>query len=104
LSPRYAAWKAKKYPGRKILERTGGLKRSITTKGGAGNVRRMTATTMELGTSDKSAQYHQSGTARMPRRQVIDLTPEDVQRWYDLADAWAAQTVATVFGGAGAKP
>ena len=37
LSPAYAKQKAKKFPGRKILARTGRLRKSLTTRG-AGHV------------------------------------------------------------------
>jgi hypothetical protein len=34
LSPRYAAWKAKRYPGRRILRLTGKLRSSLVKSGG----------------------------------------------------------------------
>lgn len=88
LSDQYAAWKARHFPGQPILVATGALRAGLTSQGGAGNVRRIDATTMEVGTSDPKAPFHQFGTSRMPRRQVIDFTGTDERRWQDLAERY----------------
>ena len=79
LSPEYAAWKAAHYPGKPILQRTGALLGSLT--GGAGFIREITDEAMTLGTRVGYARFHQRGTGRMPKREVIRLQPEDRLRW-----------------------
>lgn len=88
LSTQYAAWKAQNFPGRGILERTGLLKEGLTTRGGRYNVRRMDATTLELGTSAPHAQYHQHGTGRMPRRRLILPEGNHLKQWQELGEAY----------------
>lgn len=100
LSPLYAAKKAKYFPGRRILELSGTLRDSLTRQGAAGQVRRLSATTMEIGTAVPfAATHHLGSTKRMwipapfylwingvPRREVIDFTPEDDRRWQTIAE------------------
>lgn len=80
LSPRYAAWKAKRYPGAKILEREGWLKGAL-----AGDneyrIREIGKTELALGAKLPYALYHQTGTRRMPARPPIQLTDADKRRW-----------------------
>lgn len=73
LSPRYAAWKAKRYPGKGILQRTGRMINSLRWGGSPGPemVFRMTPREAELGTSVPYAASHQRGTGRLPRRQML---------------------------------
>lgn len=88
LSRRYAAWKARNFPGRRILEREGIMREGLTRRGGRFQVRRLDATTMELGTSARYAQHHQFGTRRMPRRKVIDFAGDDARRWQAAVEAY----------------
>ncbi len=81
LSPAYAKWKARHFPGRKILERTGRMKRSLTTKGGPDNVLEITPKSLSVGTRVPYAMYHQKGTSRMPMRKIIELTNAQKRRW-----------------------
>jgi phage gpG-like protein len=76
LAPGYAAWKRRNYPGKKILERTLKLRRSLTWRGslfspgggrgnlGPGGIFRPTPDSVELGTSVPYAKYHQQGGQR----------------------------------------
>ncbi|HEY3283071.1 MAG TPA: phage virion morphogenesis protein [Armatimonadota bacterium] len=80
LSPRYAAWKARHYPGRPILERTGALKDSLTTgltvEKGPGE--------MTLSSAVRYGIYHQSRRPRksnLPRRPIINLPQSVTTRW-----------------------
>lgn len=100
LSPVYAAKKAEHFPGRRILELTGTLRESLTKRGAAEQVRRISATTMELGTAVPYAGTHHLGSSKrmwipapfymwingVPRREVIDFTPDDERRWQALAE------------------
>ena len=78
LSPAYAARKARTHPGRTILVRKGNLAESLISQSAPGAIWRASADTLVWGTEDRTAAYHQYGTSRMPRRQVITLTQADV--------------------------
>ena len=87
LSPRYAAWKARHYPGRPILVLTGAMKeaaldpRAIQT-----SPRRMT-----YEVRDAKALWHQVGAGRLPVRRLVDLTGHD-RRMIDRVFArWLAR-------------
>ena len=83
LSKPYAAWKAtSKFPGRTILDLSGSLRRSLTQRGGAGNVTRIEPMSLELGTAVRTpngswnlGMLHQTGTRKMPPRPPIGLSP-----------------------------
>lgn len=77
LSKKYGEWKARKYPGKQILEIDGTLWHSLTTKGAQGAVYLPEKDQMAIGTSIRYAQYHQRGTRKMPRRAPIDLVESD---------------------------
>ena len=79
LSRKYGAWKARKYPGKQILELSGALWKSLTTKGGK-HVERSDKDSLTIGTSVKYAGYHQRGTRKMPARKPIDLSEVDKKR------------------------
>lgn len=82
LSPHYAAWKARHYAGRPILQREGTLYRSLQWSQGAagpGGIARIENTRAEFGTSVGYGIFHQRGTRRMPQRQVLAI-PES-QTW-----------------------
>ena len=76
LNPRYAAYKAARYGVKPILQRTGELKASLTENTGK-SVREMRPLEFQYGTRVPYAGFHQSGTNRMPRRKLIDLTEAD---------------------------
>jgi phage gpG-like protein len=97
LSPRYAAWKQKRYPGAKILERTGLMKLSLTTNINFG-IREVSATQLVLGTKVPYAIYHQKGTRKMPARPPIELSEDDKRRWSKLVHQWLYEMAASVGG------
>lgn len=75
LSPSYAAWKARHYPGERILSRTGALRDSLAWTGsglGPGGVWLATKQGVEFGTAIPYAQYHAKGTGTMPARPFMD--------------------------------
>jgi phage gpG-like protein len=78
LSPAYAAAKARHYPGKPILERSGRLVASLTQPVGGDAVRVSEPALMIFGTSVPYAKYHQKGTTKMPRRRPVEL-PESVR-------------------------
>lgn len=73
LSPSYAAWKEKHYPGQPILVREGEMEASLTD-GPAIDVREPSYAI--FGTDDPKAALHQRGEGRLPQRRVIDVDDE----------------------------
>ena len=80
LSAKYAAWKARRFPGAKILERTGALKRSLASYG-PGSVVDYGPNSVFIGSSIHYGPYHQTGTGSMRRRAPIEPTDRDVAEW-----------------------
>lgn len=56
-----------------ILFRTGQLAESLASRDAAGNVFEVTATSLRVGSADRTANYHQRGTRRMPRRPIVGI-------------------------------
>jgi len=89
LSSGYAKSKARKFPGRKILQRTGRLRRSLT-EDGAEHVATYALrpwASVTLGTKDTIAAYH-TGRLRNPRtpeRDPLQHTPTQMQVYLDVA-------------------
>lgn len=86
LSAKYAAWKAKKFPGRGILERSGALKASLT--GGAGSSREIEPLKLSIGGSVRVGRWdlgaiHQKpkATNKLPKRELINLSMTRRRRW-----------------------
>ena len=88
LSSRYRAWKERRYPGRKILELTGSLKRSLTEENNPLGIREIGKDEMVIGTRVSYAVKHQVGYAgpfqRLPQRKIIELTEEVKTDWTKL--------------------
>ncbi len=74
LSAGYARWKARRYSGRKILELTGALKASLVSRS-EWSVVIPQKDSLFIGTGVPYATFHQHGTAIMPRRAPVALTP-----------------------------
>ncbi len=87
LSPAYAAWKAKHYPGAPILVRTGRLRASLTSRGGD-HVEAIEPQMLKIGTAVPYARFHQTGTKRMPPRPPIVIPEEAKDRWVRLIQAY----------------
>lgn len=73
LNPAYAERKRKKYGALPILIRTGRLLKSFIGEGGE-HIKHIAATEAEFGSAVPYAQYHQTGTDRMPRRVEVKAT------------------------------
>jgi phage gpG-like protein len=88
LDAKYASWKAVRYPGAQPLVQTGELFRSI---------RNLNSADVEIGdreasfgTSIEYAKFHQYGTSKMPKREII-FQPEDFERkWGELTARFIA--------------
>lgn len=76
LSDRYARWKARHYPGRKILELTGRLRSSFSDPGHPDEVVQESAKALWVGSAVGYAQYHQYGEGRR-YRPIVALTNRD---------------------------
>ena len=85
LSEDYAAYKARKFPGRKILQRTGKLRRSLTTKGDSDHVAygyTQPRATLVVGSANEVGAYHAPGVKhnpRLPVRDPIQHTPAQLR-------------------------
>jgi phage gpG-like protein len=98
LSPRYAEWKAKKYPGRPIMVLSGLLKESLLGDNPY-SVELVTPKSMEVGTVINYAIYHQKGTSKMPARPLIQLTEDDKKRWIKFIQAYLVKQARAEFQG-----
>ena len=76
LSPRYARYKARMFPSTAILERTGNLRRSLTSRSTPNSIYREAPLSLELGSTVRYGTYHQEGGGRVKRRPPIIVTPE----------------------------
>ncbi|MDQ2737385.1 MAG: phage virion morphogenesis protein [Actinomycetota bacterium] len=75
LSPKYRAWKERRYPGMPILVRTGALRASLTQR--PFGVEHIGPLEMTIGTALPYSRFHQQGTARMPQRRPLELPDEE---------------------------
>jgi phage gpG-like protein len=77
LSAQYAEWKAKRYPGKGILERTGTLRAALTQSSSGFAEREWSDSQFNFGTRNVQwASYHQVGAGKMPPRPPFDFGPE----------------------------
>lgn len=73
LKPKYAAWKSRNFPGAPIMVQGGSLRRDLSTlRGPANDIRKTKA---KFGTSIEYAKFHQYGTTKMAKRQIIFEPP-----------------------------
>lgn len=76
LSEPYGTQKAKVFPGQPILRATDAMFKSLTEET-ENSITDVEPLAMEYGTKDRKAKYHQDGTPRMPRRQILGLIAQD---------------------------
>lgn len=92
LSPKYAEWKFKHFPGKRIMERTGALKASLTEGFAEGSVFEVFPHQMVLGTSNPYAIYHQTGSIKVenhpPKRQLVTLDNDLQTKWNHRMVDW----------------
>ncbi|WP_102158678.1 phage virion morphogenesis protein [Zhihengliuella halotolerans] len=78
LSPKYAAQKARAFPGMPLLVATGDLRKSLAFR--PFGIDEITSKGMTLGTAVPYASYHQRGTPRMPQRKLVGrLSAQDTR-------------------------
>ena len=73
LDAQYGSWKATRFPGVPTMVRSGRLFRSVTNLSNPARI--IDKTTAEFGTPIEYAKFHQYGTRKMPKRQVIFEPP-----------------------------
>lgn len=83
LSARYGAWKSVHFPGTAPMVRTGNLFKSLSDLRGAPN--EINKTSARFGTNIEYAKFHQYGTSRMPKRQVVYEPTRARSEWAELA-------------------
>lgn len=76
LSESYAAWKARHYPGRRILERSFALEDSLTNRGDPNMIVQIAPQELAWGTRIAYAGAHQNPSpgSRLPRRRPVEFT------------------------------
>lgn len=79
LDARYASWKSYHFPGMPPMIRTGKLFSSLTNLRGAPNEIKRTSAT--FGTSVKYAKFHQYGTTKMAKREIIFAPDVMRKKW-----------------------
>ena len=96
LSPKYAVWKAKHYPGKSILRLTDAYFKASTQKGEGGNIAHYTKDYMEwgadLGYFESLVGFpypivHEKGGSKHPQRAVYELAEQSETLQNALVDA-----------------
>lgn len=85
LSPKYATWKARHYPGKTILRRTDELFRSLTE---GPQIAVIEPGYMVLGSSVRYGEYHQAGSGRLPRRRPVELSEAERREWVKVLQSF----------------
>jgi len=85
LSPAYADWKERAFPGNPILVLSGKMREGLTSSASPYAARAFSSDTFSFGTQGvEYASFHQLGTPKMPDRPPFDFSA-DFER--DLAEA-----------------
>jgi phage gpG-like protein len=104
LSPEYAAWKQRHFPGRPILVLSGRMRAAFGNVDGSSfdALKEIFETHATFGTVLPYPIYHQTGTSKMPARRPVHLEEEDKRRWALIIQRWAIAKLreATAEGGA----
>lgn len=92
LSPRYAAWKAKAYPGKTILRRTDDLYNSLTRR--PLGIEILEHRSMTIGSGVEHLRYHQLGDG-VPQRRAVELPEGERRYWMGLIQRFVVTGVTT---------
>lgn len=79
LSPAYARWKEKNFPGKPILQRTGDTFEALTKRTTESIVLPL-PNTLEFGVALPYPIHHQRGGTRLPRRRIFDFNEAQKRR------------------------
>ena len=89
LDAQYGSWKAVAFPGAPPMVRTGRLFSSLANL--SNTALRMSNTEFEFGTTVSYAKFHQMGTEKMPKRQIV-FVPRKFAEWFGSSYAsWVVQ-------------
>lgn len=86
LSPKYGAWKARHYPGRRILARDGDLEASLTQR--PFGIEAIFRHLMVIGSDVFYGAFHQHGTGRMPQRRPVEFNESTRRRWVKFVQSY----------------
>lgn len=75
LSEKYRRWKARHYPGRKILALTGALRESMTSELESA----LLPTKLVMWSYEETAKWHDEGAGNLPVRKIVAI-PESEKR------------------------
>lgn len=78
LDAQYGSWKAIRFPGAPPMVRTGKLFASLANLNNS--ALRLTDKSFEFGTRVSYAKFHQMGTEKMPKRQIVFI-PQRFAEW-----------------------
>ena len=84
LTPAYKKAKAKFYPGKPILHRTGNLMSSLVNPSHPQAVFVATRSTVTMGTTDTKAIYHQTGGTHLPARPPIRMKESERRAYMQI--------------------
>jgi len=84
LDAQYGAWKASRFPGMPIMVRSGRLFASLTSLNNA--AKSVGLTKAEFGTTVEYAKFHQYGTNKMAKRQIV-FTPPAFAKYIGIESA-----------------
>lgn len=95
LSPDYAAWKMRHHPGKPLMELSGDLRDSMTTR--PFGIDEVTGQGFVIGTQLPYAAYHQHGTPKMPARPLFG-TPQsaDTKVFAKILQSWIVKGTVSV--------
>lgn len=85
LSPRYAAWKARHYPGKTILRRTDELYNSLTQR--PLDIEVLEPSFMLIGSSVPYGRFHQQGDG-LPRRRPVEFPELERRQWVKVVQRY----------------
>ena len=97
LSPRYAKWKSRHYPGKPIMQLKGALIQSLTGVATSNMISVIKPKEAEFGTKVRYAHRHQQGID-MPQRKIVQLEETDKKRWALVIQTWAHNKLKKVEG------
>lgn len=81
LSPAYAEWKREHFPGRRLLELSGKMRRGFRFKAGPRSLRIINRITAgQKGNKTPRWFWHQFGTPKMPARPMLQVTDKDLAK------------------------
>jgi phage gpG-like protein len=96
LDAEYGSWKSAHFPGAPPMVRSGKLFKSLASLRGAGS--EIGARGASFGTDVEYAKFHQMGTTRMAKRQILFEPVGAAQRWSEaMADHMAGKKIRDVF-------